>query len=47
MRISLNTWRVSLGLLTVLALAAIACGGAQESDTFKIGVGPVIAPESV
>ncbi len=30
---------VSLGLLTVLALSAIACGGgAQESDTFKIGV---------
>ena len=30
---------VSLGLLTVLALTAIACGGgAQDSDTFKIGV---------
>ena len=39
MRIPLKTLLVSLGLLTVLALSAIACGGgAQESDTFKIGV---------
>ena len=39
MKLPLKMLMVSLGLLTVLALSAIACGGgAQESDTFKIGV---------
>ncbi len=39
MSLPLKMLLVSLGLLTVLALSAIACGGgAQESDTFKIGV---------
>ena len=39
MSLPLKMLMVSLGLLTVLALSAIACGGgAQESDTFKIGV---------
>ena len=39
MRKPFKTLIVLLGLLTVLALATVACGsGAQESDAFKIGV---------